>query len=1205
MISLRKLGVSFLIVLSIYSFIFPILRYSDSRIENVAKALEFDYDQSQSYSVNSKSFVIELNEFNESLLNEGVVLRFDDGSDEIINIELSEDGFDSIETIKTSSQVYTTNQIIRDRVINEVLLSSNFNVKRIVNFELSNNVTKQASVESVQAKKDFFNKLGINIIPREDWGASSESLWYPQVPSTVNNIVVHHTVTNVDNSDPSNAVRFIYEMHKNRCSNNNGSYNPSDPNCDEPDELWQDIGYNYLIDQFGNIYEGRVGGNGTIGAHSPPNGGTIGISFIGDYSYSLPTGIARSSLVRLMAALSQLNGFNLSFGSSVVGHSDRNATLCPGEVLYAELPNIVNSAVNVANNTKGAFNEVSEYIDENIITDSYVSTGNTVEIVYKESDTALKNEVLNNVVNIESSKTLGEFTILEVDESYLRSSLIQVIQKDPDGLAQTRRKYTISSWDNTDINRSIPRDYDETTHWYLDKIKLPEAWKLLEGCELDDDCGGSDTTIVAVIDTGVAYEDYLYDAGSDYTLTDIGGINMEIPSNNTGNGVYNEGYDREYFATPELAHVLFVNPYDANQDLLCFLRGENSTPCNADELEKINHANDDEGHGTAVTNVIASGVSDDAPNSLVGIAHNVSIMPIKAFYPNDTSMCYDSLGNNDPDCLNGNQQYSLRSVSDSLILYYSIDHAISNGADVINMSLTGGGTDPLLQSIIDEAASLGVIVVVASGNNNDNTNNYFPAGMSNVINVGAINSNDSRSSYSNYGTSLDLVAPVGDSGAKVATQMFSCSLTDSCFNESNPDLFFDFTSATTPETFAGTSFAAPQVSAAVALLKSLDSTLSFRMVETLLKSSTTDINTKGFDNDTGWGMLNLERLINNYNNPLIEDSADDSVLARYVSSTDSYRLITMYSNTQEQTFVPAGDWNTDFGQGGDTIKSGDFNGDGAMDILSIRVDPNQNNQLVWRVSLANALTNTFLPEVTWNSAWGKSTDQVKLGDFDGDGDTDIMTLRVVPSNNNQLRWIVALSNGSNSFTPDGDWNSAWGKSSDQVKLGDFDGDGDTDIMTLRVVTSNNNQFRWIVALSNGSNAFTPTGDWNSAWGKSTDQVKLGDFDGDGDTDIMTLRVVTSNKNQFRWIVALSNGSNSFTPDGDWNSAWGKSSDQVKLGDFDGDGDTDIMTLRVVPSNNNQFRWIVALSNEVDSFTPDGDWNSESGKSTDILLGTID
>lgn len=177
------------------------------------------------------------------------------------------------------------------------------------------------------------------IIPRAGWGAN-EALrhvdeditkplkWTPSVVAT-EKIIVHHTVTGTDFADPAVQVRAIYNYHA-------------------IDQGWGDVGYNYLIDWLGNVYEGRYGGPGVIGAHAARfNRGSIGIAFMGTFMSTNPTPAAMAAFDRLVAlrashidvtqaaTFAQLEGV-----PNLCGHLDVMMTACPGDTLYRELPAI-------------------------------------------------------------------------------------------------------------------------------------------------------------------------------------------------------------------------------------------------------------------------------------------------------------------------------------------------------------------------------------------------------------------------------------------------------------------------------------------------------------------------------------------------------------------------------------------------------------------------------------------------------------------------------------------------------------------------------------------------------------------------------------------------------------------------------------------------------------------------------------------------
>jgi len=125
---------------------------------------------------------------------------------------------------------------------------------------------------------------------------------------------------------------------------------------------WNDIGYNFLVDKYGQIFEGRYGGvdRNVVGAHAQGfNTGSVGVALLGTYTSKAPSAAALRSLEALVAwrldlahvnprsTLTYLSGGNPRFGPGVPvflrtisGHRDTGYTTCPGYGLYRELPTI-------------------------------------------------------------------------------------------------------------------------------------------------------------------------------------------------------------------------------------------------------------------------------------------------------------------------------------------------------------------------------------------------------------------------------------------------------------------------------------------------------------------------------------------------------------------------------------------------------------------------------------------------------------------------------------------------------------------------------------------------------------------------------------------------------------------------------------------------------------------------------------------------
>jgi Ca2+-binding RTX toxin-like protein len=195
-----------------------------------------------------------------------------------------------------------------------------------------------------------------------------------------------------------------------------------------------------------------------------------------------------------------------------------------------------------------------------------------------------------------------------------------------------------------------------------------------------------------------------------------------------------------------------------------------------------------------------------------------------------------------------------------------------------------------------------------------------------------------------------------------------------------------------------------------------------------------------------------------------------------------------------------------------------------------------------------------------------------IGDFNGDGKDDIVNLQADGTSNN---W-VALSNGDGTFNIKGASAGVglsrgfWGDENNSEQLiGDFNGDGKDDIVNLQSDGTSNN---W-VALSNGDGTFNVGGAsaavglglgfWNS---ENNSKQLIGDFNGDGFDDISNVQ-----SDGLNWI-AYSNGDGTFRlqRDSTLNRGYISNKNQSRqlVGDFSGDGKSDIVNLQYDGTSNN-------------------------------------
>lgn len=303
----------------------------------------------------------------------------------------------------------------------------------------------------------------------------------------------------------------------------------------------------------------------------------------------------------------------------------------------------------------------------------------------------------------------------------------------------------------------VPDDPDFGKQWNFNDpaqggdIHMVQAW--------DIERGGNPSVVVAVLDTGVAYET---------------------------RGVYQQ--------CPDLANTHFVQGHD-------FVNGD-AFP------------DDDNGHGTHVCGTIAQSTNNAI--DVAGIAFNCSIMPVKVMNQSGEGA--------DDDIING------------------IRFAADNGANVVNMSLGGYGTNPLLEDAVNYAASKGPVICASTGNNGQE-GIYYPAAYSECMAVGATYRSKARASYSNYGNELDVVAPGGD--GSVGDWIYQVTYK----KDRDPSSGFE------ERGMDGTSMACPHVAGLAALIKAHNPTWTRTDIRTAIEKTCRDLGTEGWDEETGWGLI--------------------------------------------------------------------------------------------------------------------------------------------------------------------------------------------------------------------------------------------------------------------------------------------------------------------------------------------------------------
>ena len=198
------------------------------------------------------------------------------------------------------------------------------------------------------------------MIMRAAWGADSVPPREPPLYSAVQLAFVHHTVTANDYApeDSAGIVLGIARFHR----NSNG---------------WNDIGYNFLVDKYGQIFEGRAGGidQPVVGAQAQGwNSQSTGIACLGTFTSVAETPEGLNALARLIGWKLSVHTVPVQGAVTVVsaggetnrypegtpvtfqrisGHRDGNNTSCPGDALYAQLDQLRAAAAQFAGPTVG------------------------------------------------------------------------------------------------------------------------------------------------------------------------------------------------------------------------------------------------------------------------------------------------------------------------------------------------------------------------------------------------------------------------------------------------------------------------------------------------------------------------------------------------------------------------------------------------------------------------------------------------------------------------------------------------------------------------------------------------------------------------------------------------------------------------------------------------------------------------------------
>jgi hypothetical protein len=448
-------------------------------------------------------------------------------------------------------------------------------------------------------------------------------------------------------------------------------------------------------------------------------------------------------------------------------------------------------------------------------------------------------------------------------------------------------------------------------------------------------------------------------------------------------------------------------------------------------------------HGTIVSGIIAA--QGNNKEGVVGISWKSKVMPLKV--------------------LNDAGAGSMRDV------IRAVDYATENGAHIINFSFVGKNYSQGLQEAIKRAHEAGVLIVAAGGNEDDNNISYnideiplYPVchdGNDNmVIGVAATDALDQKAEFSSYGINcIDISAP--------GVSFFGTTASNPGFDQNQFFKLYD-------GYWSGTSMATPVVSGSLALILSINPTISKQEALDILISSTDDIRRLNPDylGKLGRGRVNVDRAV--------------SIAWLKLSSQKPYIITSSHTGSEPRIYIRDKEGNeissflaySENFKGGINIASGDVDGDGINEIV------------VGAKSGGGAHVRVFDTEGKLKSQFFafapnlRSGVNIAVGDVNKDGIDEIVTT-LDSGNSSKIKIYNFKGNLINEFNAYDNMNIAV-----NVAVGDISGDGKAEIVSSTKAGSGP-QIRIFDMFGNLSGQFFAY-DKNSRAGV---EIAIGDIDG--------------------------------------------------------------------------------------------------------------
>lgn len=338
-----------------------------------------------------------------------------------------------------------------------------------------------------------------------------------------------------------------------------------------------------------------------------------------------------------------------------------------------------------------------------------------------------------------------------------------------------------------------------------------------------------------------------------------------------------------YVSHPDLEEKLFEG-YDFVSDIDNSGDGD-GIDSNPDDPGNPDNLGESDFHGTHVAGTVAADTNNGT--GVAGAGWDTSIMPLRV-------LGIDGAGTN-ADIFEA-VRYAAGLSNDS-------GRLPSKTANIINLSLGGGGRSEIEQDLYNQVRAKGIFIIAAAGNEETDALS-FPAAYDGVVSVSASDPQNNLAFYSNFGSTIDVAAPGGEiklkpNGDPIDGILSTYADTDSGSREPGFALLH------------GTSMAAPHMSGVVALMLAVYPDLTPSDLDALIQSGTItdDLGAAGRDNEFGYGRINAFKAVTEAKNladggalPTSKDpilNSDPQTLYIDAGDSESFTLSNINSNVDD------------------------------------------------------------------------------------------------------------------------------------------------------------------------------------------------------------------------------------------------------------------------------------------------------------------